>query len=512
MCGFLMANCARSESAFAKAFEEMNYRGPDSCSIVPDFDGYAIGCCRLAIIGDLERANQPMKDPSGNCVLAFNGEIYNYAELAKRYGMALESDSDTELLLRLFLLKGIECVAELNGMFAFVIVDKARHRIFAARDRLGAKPLFKWQSGESLVLSSEVRPILDLIGTAQPDDFSIRQYRAMRGVFNGRTFYRDIAAFPAGCYWDGESFTQYWKLEKQFDNPPGRDELRSLVDSAISYRMVAHVEVGGFLSGGLDSTITAMASGIRSTWCSAFEGDPDFPVARRIADETGFTHREVVVDRGAFLEAVETMARVRREPLCVPNEVMLYLAAKDVRRAGIKCTLSGEGADELFGGYDRIFSWADSAERFDIGTFADYYCYGTVDDLEVVEDAVAPFLNYGDPYLIVNAFFQVAHLGRLLHRLDQATMLASVEGREPFADFRLVERLFGLPMSYKHSVRGNKTPLKDAYEDLVPGYVLEREKRGFPAPLSQVFNDSRGHKRGYTAWFDHNLKILGWLQ
>ena len=134
--------------------------------------------------------------------------------------------------------------------------------------------------------------------------------------------------------------------------------------------MVADVEVGGFLSGGLDSTITAMASGIRSTWCAGFEGDPDFAVARRIARETGLSHREVVVGRDAFLEAVDTMVRIRQEPLCVPNEVMLYLVAKDVRDAGIKCTLSGEGADELLGGYDRIFSWADSAKEFDIAVFA----------------------------------------------------------------------------------------------------------------------------------------------
>src|SRR6266567_2519107 len=218
MCGFLIANCAGSASAFAKAFQEMSYRGPDSCSIVPDFDGYSIGCCRLAIIGDFERANQPMADPTGNCVLAFNGEIYNYAELAKQYGLVLETDSDTELLLRLFLLKGIECVAELNGMFAFVILDRARHRIFAARDRLGTKPLFKWQRGESLVLSSEVGPILDLVDGAQPDEFSIRQYRAMRGVFNGRTFYRDISSLPAACYWDGKASTRSWKLERKFDD------------------------------------------------------------------------------------------------------------------------------------------------------------------------------------------------------------------------------------------------------------------------------------------------------
>jgi asparagine synthase (glutamine-hydrolysing) len=510
MCGFLLTNSAGVDSAFARAFHQMDHRGPDSASIVEDFGGYTVGCCRLAIIGDPQRASQPMIDASGRYLLAFNGEIYNYSELARKYGLELETSSDTELLLRLFLIKGSGCVSELDGMFAFVVVDKALRRLFAARDRLGAKPLFKWQNGESLILSSEVAPILDLIGGAEPDPFAIRQYRAMRGVFNGRTFYRAISSFPAGCHFDGRATTRYWKLEKQFDEAPTREELRSLVDFAIDYRMVADVEVAGFLSGGLDSTITSLASGIRSTWCCGFQEDPDFAVARRIADERGLYHHEVVVSRDTYVETVDRMIRARREPLCVPNEVVLYLAAQDVRRAGIKCTLSGEGADELFAGYDRIFLWANSTRSFDVAGFAQHYCYGNTSDLEVVEDALAPFLYLQDPYLITSAFFQIAHLERLLYRLDMATMLASVEGREPFADFHLVERLFGLPMSYKHAHYGNKTPLKIAYEDVIPAYVLEREKRGFPVPLSEIFNDSRGNKPGYTAWFDHNLNVLGW--
>jgi asparagine synthase (glutamine-hydrolysing) len=512
MCGFLLSNRPASKQRFAGAMAKMEYRGPDNCTFVDDFGGYAVGHCRLAIIGDVVSANQPMIDATGDRLLVFNGEIYNYLELAKKYDLVLETHSDTELLLRLFLLKGRDCIPELNGMFSFVVVDRSRHQIFAARDRLGTKPLFLWGDADSMVISSEISPILDLVESAEPDQFAIRQYRAMRGLFNGRTFYRDITLLPAGSWWDGKRSTRYWTLEKKYDAPPSRAELRSLVDSAIRYRMVADVEVGGFLSGGLDSTITTLASGIRSTWCVGFAGEPDFDFARRVADDEDLLHREVIVDRSTFLQTMDSMVRTRREPLCVPNEVMLFLAASDARSAGIKCTLSGEGADELFAGYDRVFQWAASAGAFDLGAFAHLYCYGNADDLEVIEDALGPFMHYGTPYLIVNAFFQIAHLAGLLRRLDFATMLASVEGREPFADFRLVERLFGLPMSYKHSGHESKTPLKNAYQDLVPSYILQREKRGFPAPLGAIFGSETGTKAGYSAWFDRNLNILGWLQ
>ena len=285
-----------------------------------------------------------------------------------------------------------------------------------------------------------------------------------------------------------------------------------MLDSSLSYRMVADVEVAGFLSGGLDSTITTLATGIRSTWCVGFSGDEDFSAARRVADEALLQHHEVLVTREEFLHTTATMVRARREPLCVPNEALVYLAARDARDHGIKCTLSGEGADELFGGYDRIFRWAGSATTFELPEFARLYCYDDDVDLEVVEDAVGPFRRYEDPYLIVSAFFQIAHLGNLLRRLDFATMFASVEGREPFADFRLAERLFGMPLSYKHRGADPKTPLKDAYRDIVPDFVLKRAKHGFPVPLREIFNAETGTKPGYSAWSDHNLNVLGWTQ
>jgi asparagine synthase (glutamine-hydrolysing) len=512
MCGLLLSNLPSRDGQFARAMAAMQYRGPDNCRIVEEFGGYSIGHCRLAIIGDPVLANQPMVDESGALLLIFNGEIYNYQELARTYDIPLQAHSDTELLLALYALKGASCVSELNGMFSFVIVDRVRQRIFAARDKLGTKPLFWWRNRSSVVICSEVAPILELIGGAEPDQFSIRQYRAMRGLFNGRSFYKGISTLPAGSTWDGERVSRYWTLERKFDDPPSKEELRCLLDSSLSYRMVADVEVAGFLSGGLDSTITTLATGIRATWCVGFAGDDDFAAARRVAEGAQLRHHEVIVDRDGFLDATETMVRARREPLCVPNEALVYLAARDARHHGVKCTLSGEGADELFGGYDRIFRWADSASTFELPEFARLYCYDNDVDLEVVEDALAPFRRYEDPYLIVSAFFQIAHLGNLLRRLDFATMFASVEGREPFADFRLAERLFGLRLSYKHCGMDPKAPLKEAYRDIVPEFVLKRAKHGFPVPLRDVFNTAAGIKPGYSAWFDHNLNVLGWMQ
>jgi asparagine synthase (glutamine-hydrolysing) len=512
MCGFLLTNLRVDPGKFARAMAAMKFRGPDNLAIVPDFGGYTVGHCRLAIIGDPVLANQPMVDATGRYLLVFNGEIYNFRELAVKHGLALDAASDTELLLKMYIQMGPRCVEELNGMFSFAVVDSLNGGVFAARDRLGTKPLFIWRKGDSFALCSEVASMLELVGGLPPDPFAIRQYRVMRGVFNGRTFYHGVASLPAGATWDGQRVSRYWTLEQKFDELPSRDELRELLDSSIEYRMVADVEVGGFLSGGLDSTIVTLESGIESTWCVGFDGDEDFAFAREVAEAKELCHHEVVVDDGEFLHAMRRMVAARMEPLCVPNEVLVFLAARDAREQGIKCTLSGEGADELFAGYDRIFRWASAASEFDIRAFAQQYCYGTTDDIEVVEDAVSPYLQYGTPYLIVSAFFQTAHLGGLLRRLDFATMFASVEGREPFVDYRLVERLFGLPTTYKHRGGIVKAPLKEAYQDLVPIQVLRRPKVGFPVPLERIFGETGTKAAGYTAWFNENLRILGWLQ
>lgn len=193
----------------------------------------------------------------------------------------------------------------------------------------------------------------------------------------------------------------------------------------------------------------------------------------------------------------------------MPNEVLLYHMTQ---QASAKNTviLSGEGADELFFGYDRIFRWASSTTDFDIRAFSELYTYGSEDDIEIVEDALAPFMKLKSPQKIVAAFFQQAHLRGLLKRLDSASMLNSVEARSPFLDYRLIERLAGVNSLYKMKDGVVKAPLKRIFKDIVPAEIVNRKKVGFPVQLEKVLSSEKIEgKTTFDKWFNFNLTTLG---
>lgn len=211
-----------------------------------------------------------------------------------------------------------------------------------------------------------------------------------------------------------------------------------------------------------------------------------------------------------FLQIAKEMVTVRREPLSVPNEVLLYTMTRAVKEFNT-VILSGEGADELFFGYDRIFTWAAAkGAAFDLDGFDRHYSYGRHGDVEVLEDALAPFMHRGSALDIVAAFFQVAHLHGLLRRLDNSTMLCSVEARVPFVDHRLVERMAGVSYDYRMSGGNVKAPLKRVFADLVPAEIIQRRKVGFPVDLAAVF-DAQGNAGASPVenWFTFNLEALG---
>jgi asparagine synthase (glutamine-hydrolysing) len=202
------------------------------------------------------------------------------------------------------------------------------------------------------------------------------------------------------------------------------------------------------------------------------------------------------------------MAVIRREPLSVPNEVLLYRLGKEIKKE-TKVVLCGEGADELFFGYDRIFRWASSQTAFDLQQFDQHYSYSKGADLEILEYALEPFTKaYKSPLLITSAFFQIAHLHGLLRRLDSSTMLASIEAREPFVDYRLIERMFGVGADYKMQGGVVKAPLKRIFAEQLPSAIVTRPKIGFPVPLERIFK-AKDSSAGFEAWFNFNLHALG---
>jgi asparagine synthase (glutamine-hydrolysing) len=312
----------------------------------------------------------------------------------------------------------------------------------------------------------------------------------------------------AGHYRLNERVEKYWELPQTDGLPPSDEELEALIRSAVDIRCIADVPVGSYLSGGLDSSIVAALSSRTHTWVVGMPDENEFAWAQQVADRLGTTHHAISVSPQQFIASARRMVAERREPLAVPNEVLLYEMTRAVKTENT-VVLSGEGADELFGGYDRIFSWAHREKEWDIVKFAEHYCYGSKNDLEVVEDALAPFVALGSTYAVVSAFFQIAHLHGLLRRLDNSTMRCGVEARVPFVDHRLVERLVGVSHEYKMAGGLVKAPLKRIFGGLLPASVVRRPKVGFPVLLDRILPSDVPGLTPMDRWFSFNLNELG---
>jgi asparagine synthase (glutamine-hydrolysing) len=484
MCGILVFVGKGIETEkLDKSLSLMNHRGPDFQNSIHFENCVYMGHNRLSIIDLDQRSNQPFN--SGDFVIVYNGEVYNYLELIKEHNIILETQSDTEVVLKMYIKYGPKCLDYFNGMFAFVIYNKKTKEIFSARDRLGIKPLYIYNHGNNLVFSSEISPILNLF-KSKVDEFGIRQYRKLRMTIKGHTFFEDIKNFPPGHYFLNGKTHKYWELNIDEKAPPSDEELAYLISDAVSIRMRSDVPVGSYLSGGLDSTILTYLSKPNDTWTVGFEQLNEFNWSDIADKNLQSLHHKILIDKNQFLDLASSMVTKRMEPLSVPNEVLIYLMTKEVKKKNT-VVLSGEGADELFMGYDRIFHWANNQSVLNLSEFDDKYCYGTNKDNEVLDFALEDLK--GEKVLDKIAYyFQITHLQGLLRRLDNATMLCSVEARVPFVDHRLIERLAGVSFEYK---MGNsfKEPLKRIFRPMIPKEIVERKKIGFPVPLDSIFEN-----------------------
>lgn len=508
MCGFLYSSFGEVEK-FERALHSLSHRGSDARGSL-QIGAAHLGHQRLSIIDLSEQSNQPFHSVDGSLILIYNGEIYNYRELAEKHQLQCRTHSDTEVLLLLYQKLGERCLDELNGMFAFVIADKRDGSVFAARDRLGIKPIYIDRRGGQIAIASEVESLLALNGDITWDEVGLRQYAKLRTCFHGRTIYRGIEQLPAGCYFKNGKIVKWWSLPLGEQDAPADEELRELLVDAVELRKMSDVPLGSYLSGGLDSTLIAGLAEVGDVWSVGFESSNEFEFAQLAADQFGVQLHQCLVSPEEFQGACVEMVRKRCEPLSVPNEALIYLMTQQVKQRNT-VVLSGEGADELFYGYDRIFRWAMQAEQFDLAEFEALYCYGSHKDDEIVASVIIdPYLKETDTVeQAVARFFQIEHLQGLLRRLDNATMLASVEARVPFVDHRIVERMAGVSGEYR--MRGGivKAPLKKAFSELVPEVIIQRKKVGFPVPLETIpFYDPKQSEGVIDQWLNFNLRIL----
>lgn len=510
MCGLLFSNIPSvTQERFLQALQQMEFRGPDAPDCYAKIGINQLGHNRLKILDLNNSANQPFFSHSRRYVITYNGEIYNYKELSQEYRLTLKTSCDTELIVELYEQLGSAMLPKLNGMFAFVILDVVTNQLFIARDRLGVKPLYYANTSHGIILASEVASIIHLLDRVTISEEGLRQYKKLRTFFNGKTLYEQIQQFPAGAFsYNLQQFSYYWRFTISPQQPPEDEELRVLIQQAVDRRMLADVEVGSYLSGGLDSSIVSALSNVQHTWTIGFPDNNEFEYAKMVADHISSTHHAITFNYEDFFATAREMIKKRKEPLSVPNEVLLYKMTQHVREKNV-VILSGEGADELFFGYNRVFAWANQ-HAWDVKAFDQYYAYGSGQDLEIIDSVMAPFNHYVSNLDRVAAFFQCAHLHGLLRRLDFATMLCSVEARVPFVDYLLVERIAGTSYEYRQANGVIKAPLKRVFSANLPDTIIHRAKVGFPVPLVKLFNlEANETRAAFDKWAEFNLEVLG---
>ena len=576
MCGILGYISFKNKKIDKKYFEHaLNlqiHRGPDDSGIY-EGNNFIFGHRRLSIIDLDSHAKQPMISEDGHYILVFNGEIYNYFELKKnliRKGYKFYTLSDTEVLLNSYIEYGIECIEKFIGMFAFAIFDKVKNEFFIVRDRLGIKPLYYYYDSNQFIFSSEIKSILKLLDKKLNLNIdAISSYMSFRYPILNDTFFENIYSLPPGHFMKIKNnkieIKEYWSLVDKFkeqkinkDEKYYKNKLREILEDSVKLRMRSDVPFGAFLSGGVDSSVITALMAINSkerirTFTIGFEekGFNEFEYARMVSNRYNTDHHEIVLSGENYLENLEKLISYKDAPLSVPNEVPLYLMAKELKKY-ITVVLSGEGADEIFGGYGRIFRSPYDYERIknidslnltskekkelienfirkygvkffnqEVEQFINIYSYTSLKDkkellnssidLDSIENKfIEKFLYHFNEiknesyYNKIMYTFEKIHIVGLLNRVDTATMAASVEARVPFVDHRVVEFAFTIPVEYKlkwikekpktlmsDEISENydipKYILKKSFEDLLPKEVLYRKKMGFPVPLHKWF-------------------------
>ncbi|MBS9898249.1 asparagine synthetase B [Vibrio alginolyticus] len=504
MCGFFITNSKDVTSKDESLIEKLlRFRGPDCSSGLVEHNGWKAYHSRLSIIDVQAGTNQPMIDRNGG-MLVFNGEILNYKELGHKYFDA-DFKGDTELLSALLSSDQLD-ISELDGFYAFVYIDKNGYLTHAARDSFGVKPLFFYETENNISFCSEPIVLKQLFNLGT-NEIAIQEYYATRApIFSGSYFEGVKSVDPGTCIITGKYFDCSDYLSSNYCELT-LSEIKRAITKGVETRMVSEVPVGLLLSKGIDSNLLRSIGNFDKYYTTGFAGDEDLEFLRQ-EHIPGLTVMEV--NEKEYKAAFDYLLDLRGEPMSVPNEVLLYLVSKRAAKDGVKVLLSGEGADEFFGGYDRIFRWAAKINHFDLNEFLGYYCYIKPEkDSELFKTFEKLFsgVSLDSPFEYVRWFFIRYHMPVLFRRLDFALMAAGVEGREPIANMHtFVKSIKFSPDSLMNEFVGKK-PLRDLITPFMGKEFAYDKKVGFPVDLTKIF-DNQNNRSSYELWFSENLKVL----
>lgn len=566
--------------------DSLVHRGPDGAGLVI-MQRIGLAHRRLAII-DIASGQQPMTNEQRTLWLTYNGELYNFRELRSElllHGCNFTTQSDTEVVLRAYEVFGEDCVNHFRGMFALTIWDVSAQKLFMARDRLGIKPLYYAINDQELVFASEIKAILAASDTYPVFNRAILpEYLASRFVAGAETFFEGIyKLLPAHTLsWtahNGVVLRRYWQpcVAVTTSNPDYRDcvqQVRRGLEDAVRSHLVSDVPVGLFLSGGLDSTVLAglmapMVDGPVQTFSVGFnEGAAnELDYARLAAAATGALHHEVLMTPEHFFEQLPGLIWHEDEPIAFPSSIPLHTISR-LAHEHVKVVLTGEGADELFLGYDYRYrvtalnaqlgrwyqQWVPASLRKGVARsvptlpkalrryversflalscnpremFCENFSVFREAQRELLlqdsdsgsgrdphAEALRHYLAAGDDTLQCMSHSDMqTYLVELLMKQDQMSMAASIETRVPFLDHKLVEQVAAIPARHRLHGWQTKTLLRDAVRDIVPAPILARGKMGFPVPVATWLREAwwplveefvLGQRAHQRGLFDHS--------
>lgn len=514
MCGFLFIsekNVNVNKSLADNLLSSFGWRGPDfSSSLCLCNNHIYLGHNRLSILGDnIEGAIQPIYSKDKRYVMIYNGEVYNHNKLRIQYNLSCITNCDSETIIEGFSHYSFDFLKKLEGMFALLIFDTKSNEFFIIRDSFGIKPLYYYYDESKFIVCSESFPISKYINDGYSED-SIKEWKIFRRPLPGQTFYNKVKELlPGKVLYSSKKITNFIdnfsnNINKKFD----QKELEDILKLNIKDHELSDANITSFVSGGIDSTIILANSNISNSYTIGFKNNNEFNTTRITSKKLNKNINELLVDIEQYYDTLNFLVKLRNEPLTVPNEVLIYLMSKSIDK-NEKVILTGEGADELVFGYDRIFRFClnyriDFTKEEFINDFVEIYKYS---DSPITDR----FYNYlyelsidKSPIEFCEDFFISFHLLCLLRRMDYATMAASKEARVPFVNRALYSYLYRKDPSIKLNDTQSKIPLRNLLGKSY-NYLLKNKKIGFSAS----FGKSVDKLTEYKNFHNLNLKILG---
>jgi asparagine synthase (glutamine-hydrolysing) len=541
----------------------------------------AVGHRRLAIIDLSSAANQPMSDSTGRYTIVFNGEFFNFKnhqELVRSKGFTLRSASDTEVLLYLYIMEEEKCLQRINGFFALAIYDHQNGELFLARDRYGVKPLLYYAGKDYFVFASEMKSLLAYGPALSLDYASLFAYLQLNYVPPPHSIFNEVKKLRPGHFMrihtheNTDINEQCWYHLPEYDDTiipyeSARKELERLTEEAVKRRLISDVPLGCFLSGGIDSSIVAALAARHTshlkTFTIGFRDEPHFDetkYAAVLARRYRTDHTVFSLTTDDLFGIMDEVLDYLDEPFADSSALNVYILSKQVRQQ-VTVILSGDGADELFGGYHKhraellirkypmlasslsvlaplLSAFSGSRQtaagnrlrqlhRFAKGAGLDaskrYWRWCSLaSEKEAAsllmhlpspvwneytrrkQEIISSIHGHKDMNDVLKTDFHLVLAGDMLVKVDLMSMAHGLEIRNPFLDFELVNFVFRLPSNYKLSMCKQKKILKETFAPLLPREILHRGKKGFEVPLLRWFR-ARLHQRIEHDWLDEGF-------